>query len=1361
MTLRRRPIADLSPSEKRALLTELLANKAPERSSTSWPALNPRPQERFEPFPLTETQQAYWVGQTDCFTLGRVAEHMYQEFDVDALDIPRFAAALNRLIAHHEMLRAVVLPEGRQKILEFVPLYEIEVLDLSGQTDAATVETALTAVRRDLSHQARDPARWPLFEVRAARLDGSRTRLYLSFNLLIADAWSLQLLWSQLILLYRNPTLPLPDPGVSFRDYVLAEASWQDSEECLRSRDYWFRRLESLPSAPELPLTVHPRGIDQPQFSRLADRLDPADWLSLKERANQAEITPSGLLLAAFSTVLGIWSRSKQFTITLTLFNRLPIHPQINEVVGDFTSLILFAVDVSNSGSFLELARSIQHQLWNDLEHRHFSGVRVLREMARVHGRSPLDIMPVVFTSTLAIGAQPGNLFPEGRPIYQITQTPQVWLDHQVVEQGGALVFNWDAVEGLYPSGLLPAMFNWYGSFLRRLALDPETWTRPVVDLVCAEETHAPNVVPGDDLHAEPPALRLHDLFAARARARPDHPAVIAADGTLTYDGLLRRARLLGRSLRRLGARPETLVAVVMEKGWAQVAAVLGVHESGAAYLPIDPEWPRKRIQGLLRHGEVELILTQSYLDPRLDWPAGTRRLLVDSPDFDPAVAPNEECEPLEPAGRPEDLAYVIYTSGSTGQPKGVMVEHRSAVNTVLDINGRFGVGPDDRVFGLSSLSFDLSVYDIVGTLAAGATLVLPAAGAIRDPSVWADALDMHNITIWNSVPALMQLLLDSLVAGHRPCRPPLRLTLLSGDWIPLTMPNAIKSRFPGANVVSLGGATEAAIWSICHPIAAVAPDASSIPYGRALRGQEWHVRDEQGRPCPVWVTGQLHIGGAGLARGYWRDEERTRESFFDDAATGRRLYRTGDLGRFRPDGEIELLGRDDFQVKINGQRIELGEIEAALLSIEGINAVAVNAEGQLQGSRRLVAHIIADSRAGELSDNLIRASLGRALPASLIPSAFVRHERLPLTANGKVDRRLLETRSTPPREAASEGIPSDEMTMTIGAIVAHELQRESIEPTANLMNLGANSMDLVRIATRIEQQFGFRPRFGDFFRQPTVEGITQSLLGQERAAATSPVSNALPTSPTLVLEPEARAQFRRPQLRPMSDNGRPATMLAGSDPDAEWKTLLARRRSHRTFSSLPIAAEAFGRFLECLRAIGEDGRDRHLYGSAGGLYAVRPYLHLKPGRIAGIHAGAYVYDAGRHRLILTGDLPHLDPGVHEPLVNRAIFEAAAFSIFLVAQVDAIAPLYGDAAMHFAAIEAGLICQLLETHGPDTAIGLCQIGALNFEPLRDAFGLVDGQELVHSMVGGYVLDRASSPAIGTNADVLVMDEGEI
>ncbi|HEX3642149.1 MAG TPA: condensation domain-containing protein, partial [Ktedonobacteraceae bacterium] len=396
------------------------------------PRIEPDPERRYEPFPTTDVQQAYWVGRHAAFEIGNVGNHGYIEVEATDLDLDRFNRALQRLIERHDMLRAVLLPDGQQRVLEQVPPFLIKIVDLRGQ-DSREQARQLEQIRRTLDHQLLSVEQWPAFELWVSRLDERHARLHLSIESLFVDAWSMNTLIHEFIRLYHEPNLSLPAPALSFRDYVLAEASLQNSALAQRSREYWLERLSSLPPAPDLPLASN-RWEEQPRFVHREARLEKDYWQRLKAHAAKIGLTPSGVLLTAFAEVITAWSKTPRFSLNLSSFNRLPLHPEVNDIVGDFTSLLVLAVDNTTPDTFENRAKRVQEQLWNDLDHSHYSGIQVLRELAKMQGEGIKAVMPVVFTSLLIQDAASPSLPPWGKTIYCVSQTPQVWLDHQVLE---------------------------------------------------------------------------------------------------------------------------------------------------------------------------------------------------------------------------------------------------------------------------------------------------------------------------------------------------------------------------------------------------------------------------------------------------------------------------------------------------------------------------------------------------------------------------------------------------------------------------------------------------------------------------------------------------------------------------------------------------------------------------------------------------------------------------------------------------------------------------------------------------------------------------------------------------------------
>ncbi|MFJ3386393.1 amino acid adenylation domain-containing protein [Lysinibacillus sp. NPDC086135] len=964
------------------------------------PVIIPNLQDRYEPFPLTDIQQAYWIGRNDVYELGNVATHSYDEYEAQYLDINKFEEAWNYLIKRHDMLRTVITPDGKQQVYRKVPYYPLTITDLRGK-NPDEVESAVKATRVELSHQVLDIYKWPVFDIRITLLEDQKSLIHFSSDALMWDVWSFVILMRELVTIYQGKENELAPLEISFRDYVMAIEEFKKTDKYNNALDYWKKRVDSLPMAPELPLSKSPKELRNPQFVRLHESLDFQSWKRLKSKAMKTGITTTGILLAAFTEVLRYWSNSPDFSLNLTFLNRNAAHPQVNDIVGEFTSVNLLAVSNSNECSFIERARKIQADLWSDLENHYISGVQVLREMTTKKGGAFEAKMPVVFTSALVVPIPEEKDVPfpiKPVNVNGVTQTSQVWLDCGVWDDRNGLYCNWDVVEEIYPPGFIRSMFSTFWSLVTRLANEEEIWNQQVIPLIPLEQLELRNdIILNENIES---ADLLHSLFNQKAKSQPDSPAIISRHKTMTYDEVYKWSNKIGRFLKYKGTQPNQLIAIFMEKGWEQVVSVLGILQSGSAYLPIDPALPNERILYLLRSTGVKIILTQSGMKSQIKLPEE-----ISIYEVNEQFLSDWSDEPLPFVQSPDDLAYVIFTSGSTGDPKGVMITHSGAVNTIIDINSKFNVTEKDRVIALSALHFDLSVYDIFGSLAAGASIVIPDADEGLNPKHLEWLLSTEKVTVWNSVPALMEMFMNHL-SQKNGYADNLRLVMLSGDWIAVSLPELIRSYSSTELIISLGGATEASIWSIFYPIENLQASSKSVPYGKALSKQKMLVLNESLEPCPDWVTGQIYIGGIGLSTGYWKDQIRTNESFIYHPKTKERLYRTGDLGRYLPDGNIEFIGREDFQIKINGYRIEIGEIEYMLLQHPAIKDVVVTVADEGTTKRLMAFYIQAHGETVE-SRNL-RTFLIQKLPEYMIPKNYIKVDKFPLTSNMKVDRQLL-----------------------------------------------------------------------------------------------------------------------------------------------------------------------------------------------------------------------------------------------------------------------------------------------------------------------------------------------------------------
>ena len=923
--------------------------------TASWPIMTDG-----QAFALTPVQHAYLIGRAPQQSLGGVACHLYQEFDGDGLTPHIVEAAIHALIARHPMLSVRFSADAQQQWCASAPWCGLTTHDLRALEGAAQ-EQALLTLRRQLDHRLLAVDVGETFDFQLSLLPAGRHRLHVNLDLLVIDAASFHLLFEELAALVAGTALAPISRAYDFRSY-LAQLAQQGAAARQQAQDYWQARLSQLPPAPALPLlatklvTQQAEEATPPRFVRHRAELDADQWQALQSAAAACAVTPTMALASCFGAVLARWSGQERLLLNLTLFDRQPLQPEVQTMIADFTNILLLDLDCRER-DFATLARSNQETFAAAYEHRHWSGVEVLRAL-RKQGDYPHGV-PVVFTSNLGsplYGCNSAAVL--GEPGWGISQTPQVWIDHVALLQGGALVLQWDSLDGLFPAGLIDTMFDAYLALVYTLVQERSAWQRPLVDpMPATQRAVRASINATANACARPvPNGRLHEGFFAAAERTPESVALHYQDEVVSYAQLAALARRCATALGEHGVMPGDRVAVSMHKGIGQVVAVLGTLYAGAIYVPVSLEQPLARRCQIYDNADVALVLLCRHdtAQPHEQIPhEQTPHYLY----WQEAITAAEAATAA--SVDPHSAAYVIYTSGSTGAPKGVAISHRSALNTCAEINRRYRVSAADRVLALSALHFDLSVYDLFGVLAAGATIVLPQQPQCRDPGAWSALLERHRITLWNSVPALFDMLLtyNDGVAGQAPST--LRLVLLSGDWIGLDLaPRYRRYRQHASDpseLVALGGATEAAIWSNAFDVYQIAPHWRSIPYGYPLANQRYRVVDEQGRDCPDWVAGELWIGGAGVALGYFKDPQRSACQFVD--GSDGRWYKTGDRGCYWPDGTLEFLGRRDRQVKIGGHRIELGEVEAGLHRIDGVKQAVALALGTREKS--LIACIV------------------------------------------------------------------------------------------------------------------------------------------------------------------------------------------------------------------------------------------------------------------------------------------------------------------------------------------------------------------------------------------------------------------
>ncbi|OBB94248.1 non-ribosomal peptide synthetase [Mycobacterium sp. 852002-40037_SCH5390672] len=1047
----------------------------------AFPAAAPggaEPSGEFEPFSLAPMQHAMWVGRQDNQQLGGVAGHLYVEFDGGPIDAQRLRTAATALARRHPMLRVQFLPDGTQRITPADESgdFPVTVEDLRSQS-TDEVDQRLAAIRDAKSHQQLDGA---VFELAVTLLPAERSRLHVDLDMQAADAMSYRTLMTDLAALYAGRDLP--ELSYTYRQYRQAIEAGDAQPQPAREADraWWVQRVGELPDPPALPSTG---GRGSNQSTRRWHWLDPETRDALFARAQARGITPAMALAAGFANTLARWSTSSRFLLNVPLFGRQALHPDVDALVGDFTSSLLLDVDLVGAGTAAARAQVVQDAMRTAAAHSAYPGLSVLRDLSRQRGTQVLA--PVVFTSALGLG----ELFSHdvtdqfGTPGWIISQGPQVLLDAQVTEFDGGVLVNWDVREGLFPPGVIDAMFAYHIDELLRLASTDDAW-----------DALGPSALPeaqravreaANTRTAEPSGEALHDGFFRQAEQQPDAPAVFASSGDLSYAQLRDQALAVAAALRVAGVAAGDTIAVMGPKTAEQIPALLAILSVGAVYLPIGVDQPRDRAERILESGAVRLAVVCG--GQRLSLPV-KELVLADIPRNAPIEIHFARIDPAQ-------LAYVLFTSGSTGEPKGVEVTHDAAMNTVEFIGHHFEIGPADRCLALSTLEGDISVMDVFVTLRTGGAIVVVDEAQRRDPDAWARLIETHQVTVLHFMPGWLEMLIE--VGRGRLSS--VRVIPTGGDWVRPEVVRRLQAEAPDLRFAGLGGATETPVHNTIFEVTEAIPeDWTALPFGVPLPNNVCRVVADTGADCPDWVPGEYWVSGRGIARGYRGRPDLTAERFVEH--DGRIWYRTGDLVRYWPDGTLEFVGRADDRVKVSGYRVELGEIETALRRVPGVRTavaalIAVSGESDV-----LAAQVCTDDTS--LTAERIRLRLGDLVPAHMIPRHITVVERIGFTNAGKLDRRAVARElATAVSQSQRPGhrAPSSPLESALAMIVGDLLGRESVGVDDDFFALGGDSVLATQAVARIRAWLDAPDiMVADIFANRTVSALAAVLSAGE-----------------------------------------------------------------------------------------------------------------------------------------------------------------------------------------------------------------------------------------------------------------------
>jgi amino acid adenylation domain-containing protein len=1021
--------------------------------------------------PLTEPQSEMWTAAA----MSREANCSYNQcfaFTFQGpLRVESLRAALDQVVARHDALRAVIASDGAGQTLRPPFSVEMPLTDMSNLgSDARDREWG-----RLLQQECETPfdlAEGPLVRAFAVRESAEQHRFVLTAHHIVCDGWSSAVLFSDLGLLYAANCFGIPaqlGAAASYEEYVAEHMSHERVTAAAADEEYWAAQYHDGAPVLDLPLTGARPPTKTYRSGREDLRIDDELYAAIKQTGARSGATLFATLLAAYEALVYRLSGQSDFVVGVPFAEQ----PQLESstLVAHCVNTVPLRARLDPAAPFTEHLRTVRDELAQAQDHsRHTFGSLVRRlQVPRDPSRTPLVGMTF---SIDKIGAP----FDFGNVTITSITTPKSYSNFELqvnaVDSGSDLVLECDYNADLFDESTIRRWLSHYETLLRGVVARPDD---AVARLPLFSEDEQ-SLLLGEGVSVFEVAGCLHERFEERVRLGSDRVAVVCDGESLTFAQLDRRANGLAWRLQSLGVGPDVLVGV------------LGILKAGGAYLPLEPAYPQERVQFMLADSGVQVVVTETGFASDLE-ATGARLVLLDRERDEAAQAP-------EPGVTPENLAYVMYTSGSTGKPKGVLISHSNVTRLFDATEGWFGFGPDDVWTLFHSYAFDFSVWELWGALLYGGRLVVVPYWVSRSPEDFRELLLREQVTVLNQTPSAFRQLIQADAEAGPPAKSALRYVIFGGEALELASLKPWIERHGDLQpqLVNMYGITETTVHVTYRPITLDDLDSGSgsvigvpIPDLRLL------LLDPHGAPAPVGVPGEIHVGGAGVARGYLNRDQLTAERFVSDpySPTGGRLYRSGDLARRLENGELEYLGRIDDQVKLRGYRIELGEIEAVLTGHPDVSECAVIVREDIPGDKRLVAYVVTD----QPTTDHFRTHLKRHLPDYMIPAHFTQLPKLPLTANGKIDRNALPAPDLEASDARPQQLaPRTPTESRIATIWGEALGIPSPGIHDNFFDVGGHSLKAAEIITKLRSALEVDVAMRHLFEQPTIAGLAETV---------------------------------------------------------------------------------------------------------------------------------------------------------------------------------------------------------------------------------------------------------------------------
>jgi amino acid adenylation domain-containing protein len=1076
--------------------TEIILLLQEAKQLKSFEQLSIQPVPRDGKLPLSFAQQRLWFVHQ--ISPDSTAYNMLEALRLDGSpNIVALEQSLNELIRRHEVLRTTFSALDGEPIQVIAPAtaLTLPIHDLQGLSASEQTEQ-IRQIAKSVASKPFDLSVGPLVQFTLLQLSHQEYVLLLKMHHIIYDGWSLNIFFGELSQLYAAFTQGLPSPlaqlPIQYADFAVWQRQWLTGEVLDRQLNYWQKQLAGAPGVLELSGNRQRSPVQTFQGGIECFQLDGHLTQRLKQLSQESDTTLFMTLLAAFLVLLSRYSGQSDIVVGSPIANRNT--KSVEQLMGFFANTLALRGDLSGNPSFADFLAQVRQTTLSAYAHQDLPFEMLVEKLQPDRDLSRNPLVQVMFS--LQNAPQSSANLP-GLSIQNIPLPLDVKarfdLEVNYWEIPGGLEGVWCYNADLFDATTIAAIAQHFQTLLKAIVANPKARISEL-SLLNSAERHQLLVEWNDTLKDYPQDKCIHQLFEEQVEKTPDAVAIVYENQQLTYGELNAKANQLAHYLQSLGVGADVLVGICVERSPLMIVGLLGILKAGGAYLPLDLEYPTERLRFMLEDAQVQVLLTQQGLVNSL--PEHTAQLVcLDTEWHLIAQCSQDNAIAQLPVGiasggaapialvQSTNLAYVIYTSGSTGQPKGVEVIHRGVNRLLFGIN-YVHLDANQRFLQIAPISFDASTFEIWGALLHGARCVLFSENIPTAKSLKTE-IDKHGITILWLTAALFNSIIDDdpqALAG-------IEQLLIGGEALSVAHVQRASENLPSTQIINGYGPTESTTFTCCHPIPRqINATIESIPIGRPIANTQIYILDEYLQPVPVGVPGELHIGGAGLARGYLNRPELTNEKFIPNPFNNSKLYKTGDLARYLADGNIEYIGRIDNQVKIRGFRIELGEIEAVLSQHIDVQVSCVIVYEDTPGDKRLVAYVVPHPQA-TLTISELRQFLANKLPAYMIPNAFVMLESLPLTQNGKVDRRALKA---PANTNDSDKFidPRNQLELQLVQIWSKILKVDKVGVQDNFFDLGGHSLLASYLMSQIQQQFAKDIPLIKLFQNPTIEQL-------------------------------------------------------------------------------------------------------------------------------------------------------------------------------------------------------------------------------------------------------------------------------